>query len=105
VEELVKLQKSFYNEIKLRFIISTNMTRLPDDFVTFVSNLNIDLSITLDGSELIHNTLRPHKLGANSFKMTYKTIKKLCEYDIGFGIRTTLSSHNVDYLPDLFDIC
>lgn len=75
--------KRFVSEAKITlkdkdvsFVIATALGPITDEIIEWVDKEKIDLSISIDGDEVLHNTNRPSKR-INSFVNTQHTIRKI----------------------------
>ena len=68
------------------------------DFV--VANFN-SINISFDGLPEFQDANRPVAGGRGSFAHVDRTIKRLVESSVGFGIRTTVTAAMVDRMPDI----
>ncbi len=62
------LNKYKTEEHKIQNLIQTNATLITDDFAKFFKENDFKVSISLDGSQKIHNTNRIYKDGIGSFE-------------------------------------
>jgi len=91
-----------YKDIRYRYHITTNLTLLPDDFISFVKAKNISVLTDIDGLQHDHDRLRPTLSGKGSFNTIINNVYKLIESDIPIEIRTTVTSVNEN---NLLEIC
>ena len=63
----------------LQFVITSNLTYLNDDILSFCLENNIYLSTSLDGPEDLHNKNRPRP-GMNGYQLTIDGIKRAQSY-------------------------
>lgn len=68
------------------------------DFV--VANFN-SINISFDGLPEFQDANRPTASGKGSFEQVDRTMRRLAESSVGFGIRTTVTSAMVDRMPDI----
>lgn len=59
----------------LQFVITSNLSFLSDEVLSFCQEHSIQLSTSLDGPESLHNSNRPRP-GKNSYQLTVDGIKK-----------------------------
>lgn len=61
----------------INFSLTTNGTLLNDERIQFIVDHNIGVSVSMDGDEETHDTWRPFKNGAGSYKQISNNVKKL----------------------------
>ncbi len=70
------------------------------DFV--VANFN-SVNVSFDGLPAFQDANRPTAGGKGSFQAADRTMRRLCEAGVGFGIRTTVTEAMVDAMPDIVE--
>ena len=106
IEAIAKHVQSLSNEydFKYNFSMSTNATLLNDSMVDRLVNAHvIDLQVTLDGPEDIHDFRKPFLDGRGTFKIILDNIKKYND-KIHFTVRANVDKNNYDHIPELMDI-
>lgn len=94
--------KSNENNTNYSLLIQTNLTYLPNDFIFFSKEHNINFAINVDDEEITHNLLRPHRVKSqNSFKQTYQNLEALKAAGIKFDLRSTITAKNVRNLSNI----
>jgi His-Xaa-Ser system radical SAM maturase HxsB len=68
-------RRNLEHQKDLQFVITTNLSLLNDDILSFCQDHSIQLSTSLDGSEELHNGNRPRP-GKNGYQLTVEGIKK-----------------------------
>lgn len=63
----------------ISFSLTTNGTLLNDERIQFIVDHHIGVSVSMDGDEKTHDTWRPFKNGAGSYKTISKNVQKLLE--------------------------
>jgi radical SAM additional 4Fe4S-binding domain len=102
--ELWEKWKHNYNGRKLRFSMTTNGTLLTPEIIEYLKCKEIDINISLDGPEGIHNANRVFADGQGTFDKVMEGINLLRKYEMHFTVRSTVC-RNVDYdqLFEFFD--
>ena len=92
---------------KFRFSIVTNGTLITEEIAKFVgAHSNLDIAISLDGSEDVHDQMRVCVGGGGSFEKAiqgYRLLKTAGE-KADVSISSTIGEHNIDKLPSLLDL-
>ena len=93
-----------HHQKNLQFVITTNLTFLNTDILSFCLIHNIYLSTSLDGSEELHNKNRPRP-GKNGYQLTVKGIKEAQLY-LGFdkvGALMTTTENSLDCVKEIIN--
>lgn len=80
--------------LNIHYHATTNLGRLPVDFVKWSREYKISVLCDVDGTEETHNLHRPFKNGAPSFEIVSRHIKKLVKAGIPVSLRTTVTGMN-----------
>jgi uncharacterized protein len=62
---------------------------------------NLTVAISIDGPKEFHDAARPYHGGRGSFEDVYKGYRRLREANISVGVCCTVSSYNIDHLPEI----
>lgn len=76
IEQVNKKAKKYFN------CIQTNGTLLNSQWVDFIKNNDISVSVSIDGPQEIHDSMRKTRTGKGSFNLTMKGVKILRENDV-----------------------
>ena len=80
--------------LDLRYHATTNLGRLPKDFVKWAQDYKITVLCDVDGTREIHDRHRPFKDGRPSFDTIRGHIDELVESGISVSLRTTVTGIN-----------
>lgn len=89
------------NKIKIDFVIISNGVLLTDEICKSLKENKLRLAISLDGLGKYHDQTRIFANGLGTFKYVEKGIKNILKYKIPFNVIITISSKNIDNIPDL----
>jgi len=102
MKKIIDTGEQYKKEYKkhIHYSITTNGTLLTPEIVAFLEENNVDVTISIDGDELLQNKIRPFKDGKSSYSTT---IANLCHLS-KFNIRSTITRYNTDleHLTELF---
>ena len=104
--DLVKFAVKYANDKahqyrkQIEYYIATNGTLLSKDVADFIKNNNIQISISIDGGERIHNAARKFANGTGSFNIVMDNVQRFFGKDI--RIRGTLTHRNPN-VKSLYD--
>lgn len=102
--KVVELQDKYKQSgQKIRNAIQTNGTTINDRWAKFFQEHDFSVGVSIDGCFSSHGMFRKNKAGKNSFKRTYRGIKKLEDYGINVGFIQTLTSSRIPFLAQDFD--
>ncbi len=113
IREIVSYVETSYREEigrmgrLFRFVIITNGTVVDEEIARFIGDhKNIDVAISIDGPEEIHDKERPCLGGRGSFSKAIRGLELL--KSVGgkkkVAVSATVSDHNIDHLPALLDL-
>lgn len=88
---------------KIEFSVQTNCTLLTDKIVKFFYENNVSISLSLDGTEELHNKQRPYPNFHGSYKDVIKSIELLKKYNYPIEIITVVTKYNVNYLLEILE--
>lgn len=91
----------FNRNSNIRISFSTNGTLINQDIINNIIKYNCKISISLDGTEHIHNTIRKQDV----FKIVYGNIKRLVNNNIYPDIRLTLMNENIRFVNEIYKLC
>jgi uncharacterized protein len=82
----------------IAFNITTNGTLLSDEILRFIRRHNIQLSISIDGPEYIHDRKRKYKNGRGTLKTVLKNIKEISQGLEHFQVNAVFGPETVAHL-------
>lgn len=84
--------------VKIKFSIITNGTILTDEYMKFIKENKIQLSLSLDGPKELTDNFRVFKEQDTSvYDTVIKKVQRLKELNIEFGLSVTLSKEAIDH--------
>ncbi|MHC4927725.1 MAG: radical SAM protein [Planctomycetota bacterium] len=93
---------AYARDKKMRTVLSTNGTLITDEAAWKLSELGLSYAgISIDGPEQIHDTFRAFE---GAFQGTLRGIENCHLHNIRTGLRFTMTRHNIDQIPAIFDI-
>jgi uncharacterized protein len=98
VEELSSL-----NGFRFVFKIVTNGSLITPEVAEFFKNHHFSVSVSLDGPEPLHNQCRVYSHGKGTYRQVVKGIHWLKKAKIPFGCVSVVTSHNVDFIPEIVE--
>lgn len=81
------------------FYIVTNGTFGDEVFRILIEN-DFDIIVSLDSVKKINDQYRLFNLGASSYNVVIKNIKRLSKENVRLLVRSTLTEESIDYLPE-----
>lgn len=97
------LERSAGKGKHFRFTLQSNGTLITPDIAGFVNNGNIDLSMSLDGDEMLNNCTRMFPSGDGTYNSVMKAIKILGNGTQNFGVICVISKKNAGNIHDILD--
>jgi uncharacterized protein len=81
--------------------LNTNGVLIDEDFADRVRDRGLQISISLDGKEGAHNSVRVFKNGTGTFSSITKACEILRKKGVGFGFSVTINKYNIHELEDI----
>jgi radical SAM protein with 4Fe4S-binding SPASM domain len=86
-----------------RFRLTTNGTIITDEIIKLLKEYSIDISVSIDGFEEVHNQHRYYPDGRGSFNGIWKSVQKLKDNGVPFGAIVNITKSNVMHGEKLVD--
>lgn len=106
--DLIRLLKKWINDNNLcediTIMLQTNGTIITDELIDLIKDLNINVGISIDGSNCYSNSERRFNDGSSSIDCVRRNLEKLLHKNIKIGIFSVLSNINADYLVESFKL-
>lgn len=101
--ELINFINEYINNNKksfeFNFGITTNGTILNDDIYKLLTNMNVNIMLSLDGSEYQQNLNRKFASGKGSYNTVKENIKTYLQNDLDkISVRNTITKSDIKYL-------
>lgn len=87
----------------IRNLIQTNATLITPEFAKLLKKYNFGVSVSLDGTEIIHGLNRVSIEGNNSFSKTIRGIKILRKFGNDPAVIATVTKDSLPYANETFD--
>jgi uncharacterized protein len=79
-----------------RFGIITNLTILNEEILSFYKHNHLMVTVSIDGIETIHNTLRKHSSGCGTHDRVVYNISQLNKAGLPFAVECTFTRAHID---------
>lgn len=86
VNKFKELYKKSYVKKIPKYTIVTNGTLIDEKIAKYFHDENVQVTVSIDGNDLVHNYLRPFKDGSPSFERVDRGISLLNKYKVNIGI-------------------
>lgn len=83
------------------FFFQLNGTELTDEVLSIIKDYHVNVGISSDGFEEVNNRLRVYKGKEKSGFLINQSMEKMRENNIGYSVRCTISSQNVQDVDSL----
>jgi len=83
-----------------RLSLNTNGTVMDDKLAKFIAKHKIEVGVSIDGPQLIHDRNRKYVNGRGTFKKAVKTFKMLQDAGANVGVSCTISECTVDKMME-----
>jgi len=91
-------------DIKATYSIITNGSIMTDEIINFFKTHKFSVSVSLDGLEEANDRMRKDHNNKGTFQRVKKTLQKLKENEVNFGISCTISNANLNKPNEIFEI-
>lgn len=85
------------------FVINTNGTFLPKQFIDIAVDNRVEIQISIDGQRHVHDSVRIFRSGKGSFDSVVSGMKKIKRAGAEFTPLITITNANIDLLPDFME--
>ncbi len=80
--------------------LNTNGTLLDEAFLDVIDGTNVQISISLDGKQPVHDAMRPYVGGQGSFHRVMSACRLMRSRGIPFGFSITINGQNIGKLKE-----
>ncbi|MBQ2559274.1 MAG: radical SAM protein, partial [Fibrobacter sp.] len=88
---------------KLSLSIQTNGTLITDEIAKFFKENDIEVGISIDGPQFVHDASRYYQGKKGSFEHVMRGIRILQKHDVSFGTISVLTGLNAKYMNETID--
>lgn len=92
------------NGIELNWVINTNASLLKEEDIIFFKEHKVELHISIDGKEEVHNISRPTHKGKGTFHMVVPALELVKKHNAPAQINSYMMPSNYLHLKDIVDI-
>ena len=100
VDYVRRLQRAGEIWHNVQFVVNTNGTLLTQETVRLIQEETIEVQVSIDGPEQIHNQVRMLHSGQGSFKSTIAGLKMMHSLGVDFVPLITVTEANMDCLAE-----
>jgi sulfatase maturation enzyme AslB (radical SAM superfamily) len=104
IKALIEKFGSRWRDLELFWVLNTNGSLLTEEDVLFFVKHEVDIHISCDGKEEVHNRARPDKVGRGTFKRVEAAFELLKRHQASRQINSYTMPENVNHLKDLVDL-
>jgi len=101
-EQVFELSDKFLSDKEVSYSIQTNGTIINEKVIELMKKYNIELGISLDGPEKVHNYFRKYKDGKGSFGEVIKNIDILKKNNVSFGILSVCNDKTLEFSKEYY---
>lgn len=94
-------KKSYSNQI--RYSIQTNATLIDNEVVKFANNNKINIGISIDGGQKVHDLNRKYKNGDGSYNDVVGAINLMHQNNVNFSALSVVTEETLPYLKNTID--
>lgn len=98
-----EISKILSPDIKVVHKFQTNATLINDEWCAFIKEYSVEIGVSIDGPEHIHNYSRKDKGGKGTFARTIRGIKALQRHGIPFHIIAVITNYSLSHIEEIFN--
>ena len=102
-EGLLKFGEN-YKGIKIHWVMNTNGSLLKEEDVLFFKKHKLEIHVSVDGKEEVHNLSRPTHQGKGTYHMVTPALELIKKHEAPSQINSYMMLSNYNHLKDLVDI-
>ncbi len=102
-EGLLKFGEN-YKGIKIHWVMNTNGSLLKEEDVLFFKKNKLEIHVSVDGKEEVHNLSRPTHQGKGTYHMVTPALDLIKKHEAPSQINSYMMPSNYNHLKDLVDI-
>ena len=100
IKEIIAYANKFFGSkgLKIGYSMTTNATLLTEEIIHYIHDSRVDLTVSIDGPEALHNKTRVYENGKGSYEKVAKNVAKLLAIykNRPVGARVTLTKGVTD---------
>jgi len=96
------IQENNYQQASIEHSFQTNATLIDDNWCNFIKKHDIEIGVSIDGPEHIHDHARLDRRGRGTFNRAYNGILKLIEHNIPFSTIAVVTQYSLDFAEEIF---
>ena len=101
-EAIALIRRKIPENVKVVHNIQTNLTLLTQEWCDFIKENNVDLGISLDGPEFLHDRNRVHRNGKGTFHLVMKGIELMKKNNMPLRAIAVLTKESAMYPIEMF---
>lgn len=101
MKKVAEYVKPYRNKLSLS--IQTNGTLITDEIAEFFKENKLEVGISIDGPQFIHDASRYYLGGKGSFEQVMRGIKILQKHNVSFGTISVLNGLNAKHMNETID--
>ena len=103
IKTIIEYADSKCSSKEISYNLVSNLSLLTESIADYLAEHNVQVSVSLDGDEFVHNSNRPFRIGGGSFDAACKGIKLLRERGISLGAIQTTTRYSLPYYKEIID--
>jgi uncharacterized protein len=101
-KDATKIVKELFPEIRFTQTIQTNAILINQEWCDFFNEEKINLGVSLDGPQFVHDKFRLTRKGKGTFENVIKGIRLLQNANVEFSIISVISSESLDFAEEIY---
>lgn len=103
IKYIIEYSASVNTDKVISYNLVSNLSLLTDEIADYLSEHKVQVSVSLDGPEIVHNKNRPFRIGGGSYAAAVKGIGMLRSRGMNLGAIQTTTKHSLGYAKEIID--
>ncbi|MBE5837958.1 radical SAM protein [Butyrivibrio sp.] len=103
IKYIIEYSTSVNTDKVISYNLVSNLSLLTDEIADYLSEHKVQVSVSLDGPEFVHNKNRPFRIGGGSYDAAVKGIGMLRSREISLGAIQTTTKHSLGHAKEIID--
>ena len=96
-ERALELQRQYANGRRIANCIQTNATLIDDEWCEFFRKNNFLVGVSIDGPQMMHDSLRTSRRGESSYRDVMRGLRLLNRHRVEWNAMATVNAANVEH--------
>lgn len=103
IKAIIEYADNNRGEKYITYNLVSNLSLLTEEIADYLAAHNVQVSVSLDGNNIVHDSNRPSRVGGGSYKAACKGIRILKKRNINLGAIQTTTRQSLPYYKEIID--